>query len=79
MSTETPRTPEERIERAVQEVYALAAGRAPGGHTFRMSVPADPRYDSDLILIDGLTAAEEVVASLRKPGQPPAPEGEETR
>lgn len=52
----------DRIEAAEQEVYRLAkgSGRA-GGRSFRMTVPVEPT-DSDIVLIDGLAVARELLA-----------------
>lgn len=69
--TETPLTPKERIERAEQEVVRLC-GSGPGGHlnrSFRMTIPADPDRDSDLVLMDGLAAGREAIATLDATGE----------
>jgi len=55
-----PTTIGARIERAHQEVYRVCQ---PLQH-WRMSVPADPERDSDLIIEDGLIAGEEALAAL---------------
>jgi hypothetical protein len=60
---------EERIERAEREVIRLT-GSGPGGQrdrNFRMTVPAEPDRDSDLVLMDGLQAGREALAAREKP------------
>lgn len=47
----------ERIEAAKDEVVRLCEP----GERFRMSIPANVRRDSDLILMDGLNAVEELL------------------
>jgi hypothetical protein len=60
---------EERIERAEREVIRLT-GSGPGGQhdrNFRMTVPAEPDRDSDLVLMDGLQAGREALAARERP------------
>lgn len=66
---------ERRIAAADKEVGALCSGpNRIGGRRWTMTVPVDPT-DSDIVFVDALDAARQMLASLRrKPGQPPAPE-----
>lgn len=61
-----PLSGEARIERAEREVIRLT-GSGPGGsrdRSFRMTIPAEPDRDSDLVLMDGLDAGREALATL---------------
>lgn len=52
------------IGAAEQEVFALCKGpNRPGGRSFRMTVPVDPK-DSDVVLIAGLDAGQTAVNAL---------------
>ena len=72
MTAPEPLSREARIERAEREVIRLT-GSGPGGQLdrhFRMTVPAEPDRDSDLVLMDGLAAGREALDAARTPSQP---------
>lgn len=52
-----------RIAKAEEEVVRLCRGDRPGGRTFRMTVPVEST-DSDIVLLDGLTAGRDALADL---------------
>ena len=53
----------ERVEAANQEVFRLCKG---GAEHFRMSIPADPKRDSDLILIAALDDTEHLLTEVER-------------
>src|SRR3990167_3074300 len=58
------------IDRALEEVCRINNQRWNGKTGWRMSIPADPKTDSDLIIADALQAARASLQSLEGGAQP---------
>ena len=60
-------TAEQRIERAMDMVRDLCKPRgSEGSREWIMRIPAEPDYDPDLVIADGLRAGEDALADSRR-------------
>jgi hypothetical protein len=61
------------IDRALDEVCRINNERWKGEKGWRMSIPADPKRDSDLIIADALQLARTAIMRAHPPEETPAP------
>lgn len=66
MSDQTPFTPEQKIGLALLELRAAFDRQQNREPAFKISIPARPDYDTDLVITNALIAAHKALDDLRQ-------------